>query len=288
MVSHGRADLFFGLILPHGMLELTAVFVAAGTGLRLFWAWVEPGPRTRSQALAEEGRAAFAIAVGLVGVLAVSGFIEGFVTPSGLPTGGQDRHRRAGRGGVLDLRVRPRPPGGPGGRHGRRHWPRRPGTCSRSPADTAGSQPRSRPGRSSTEDNDLHRPCTNAATKSTSWAWSSDLILLPLFTDRTRGRSTMLRFCDESLAVAGRLPGNKVGWRQHVRQRLIAVAGMTAIAGLALAGCGGSSGGSASRRSGRRRQERRDRAVGGRPRRDGRAGRGRQEGRHPQHHRGAA
>lgn len=86
MVSHGRADLFFGLILPHGMLELTAVFVAAGTGLRLFWAWVEPGPRTRSQALAEEGRAAFAIAVGLVGVLAVSGFIEAFVTPSGLPT----------------------------------------------------------------------------------------------------------------------------------------------------------------------------------------------------------
>jgi uncharacterized membrane protein SpoIIM required for sporulation len=85
MVSHGRADLFFGLILPHGMLELTAVFVAAGTGLRLFWAWVEPGPRTRSAALAEEGRAAFAVVIGLVGVLAVSGFIEGFVTPSGLP-----------------------------------------------------------------------------------------------------------------------------------------------------------------------------------------------------------
>jgi uncharacterized membrane protein SpoIIM required for sporulation len=87
MVSHGRADLFFGLILPHGVLELTAVFVAAGTGLRLFWAWVAPGARTRSQALAEEGRAAFAIALGLVGVLAVSGFIEGFITPSGLPTG---------------------------------------------------------------------------------------------------------------------------------------------------------------------------------------------------------
>jgi uncharacterized membrane protein SpoIIM required for sporulation len=85
MVSHGRADLFFGLILPHGMLELTAVFVAAGTGLRLFWAWVEPGARTCSAALAEEGRAAFAVVVGLVGVLAVSGFIEGFITPSGLP-----------------------------------------------------------------------------------------------------------------------------------------------------------------------------------------------------------
>ena len=48
MVGHGRGALFFGLILPHGLLELTAVFVAAGAGLRLFWSWVEPGPRTRA------------------------------------------------------------------------------------------------------------------------------------------------------------------------------------------------------------------------------------------------
>ena len=43
MTRHGRADLFWGLILPHGLLELTAVFVAGGVGLRLFWSWVEPG-----------------------------------------------------------------------------------------------------------------------------------------------------------------------------------------------------------------------------------------------------
>jgi uncharacterized membrane protein SpoIIM required for sporulation len=86
MMSHGRTSLFFGLILPHGLLELTAVFVAAAIGLRLFWSWVEPGPRTRLQALAAEGRTAVAIAVGLVFVLLVSGTIEGFVTPSGLPT----------------------------------------------------------------------------------------------------------------------------------------------------------------------------------------------------------
>ena len=86
MAVGGRLDLFFGLILPHGLLELTAVFVAAGAGLRLFWAWVEPGPRTRTQALGDEGRAAVAVALGLVLVLAVSGAVEGFVTPSGLPT----------------------------------------------------------------------------------------------------------------------------------------------------------------------------------------------------------
>jgi uncharacterized membrane protein SpoIIM required for sporulation len=86
MAAHDRLDLFFGLITPHGLLELTAVFVAAGAGLRLFWAWVDPGPRPRSQALGEEGRSMVTVAMGLVVVLFVSGIVEAFVTPSGLPT----------------------------------------------------------------------------------------------------------------------------------------------------------------------------------------------------------
>lgn len=86
MSSAGRLDTFLGLILPHGLLELTAVFVAAGTGLRLGWTVIDPGPRSRRTALAEEGRAALGMAMGLALVLFVSGAIEGFVTPSGLPT----------------------------------------------------------------------------------------------------------------------------------------------------------------------------------------------------------
>ncbi|GAA2455345.1 stage II sporulation protein M [Streptomyces macrosporus] len=86
MASAGRLDTFLGLILPHGLLELTAVFVAAGTGLRLGWTVVDPGPRSRRAALAEEGRAAIGMALGLAAVLFVSGVVEGFVTPSGLPT----------------------------------------------------------------------------------------------------------------------------------------------------------------------------------------------------------
>ncbi|MFH8762930.1 stage II sporulation protein M [Streptomyces althioticus] len=86
MSSAGRLDTFLGLVLPHGLLELTAVFVAAGTGLRLGWTVIDPGPRTRRTALAEEGRAALAMAIGLALVLFVSGAVEGFVTPSGLPT----------------------------------------------------------------------------------------------------------------------------------------------------------------------------------------------------------
>ncbi len=86
MAAGGKLDLFFGLILPHGLLELTCVFVAAGAGLRLGWSWIDPGGRTRSRALAEEGLAAGALAIGLACTLAISGVVEAFVTPSGLPT----------------------------------------------------------------------------------------------------------------------------------------------------------------------------------------------------------
>ena len=86
MIGNDRGDVFFGLILPHGLLELTAVFVAAGVGLRVFWAFVSPGPIPRGRAVATEGRTAGGVALGLVFVLFVSGLVEGFVTPSGLPT----------------------------------------------------------------------------------------------------------------------------------------------------------------------------------------------------------
>jgi uncharacterized membrane protein SpoIIM required for sporulation len=87
MIAYGRADVFFGLIMPHGLLELTAVFVAGGVGLRVGWSWISPGRgRTRAQALAETVREAVMVALGLVVVLLVSGVIEAFVTPSSLPT----------------------------------------------------------------------------------------------------------------------------------------------------------------------------------------------------------
>ena len=44
MVAYGKSGEFFGLILPHGMLELTAVFIAAGVGLRIGWALIAPPP----------------------------------------------------------------------------------------------------------------------------------------------------------------------------------------------------------------------------------------------------
>ncbi|SFC11259.1 stage II sporulation protein M [Streptomyces aidingensis] len=86
MAAADRLDVFLGLILPHGLLELTAVFIAAGVGLRLGWTVIDPGRLTRGAALAREGRAALGMVIGLTLILLISGLIEGLVTPSSLPT----------------------------------------------------------------------------------------------------------------------------------------------------------------------------------------------------------
>ncbi|WNM41014.1 stage II sporulation protein M [Micromonospora halotolerans] len=86
MVSYGRADVFFGMITPHGLLELTGIYVAAGVGLRTAWAWIAPPAQlTRGRAVAEAGRSAIVVAAGLVGLFAVSALLEAFVTPAPLP-----------------------------------------------------------------------------------------------------------------------------------------------------------------------------------------------------------
>lgn len=82
----GEMPRFWGLILPHGLLELTAVFIAGGAGLRLGWTLIDPGDRPRSVALAAEGRRSVVIVVGLIGAFVIAGIVEGFVTGSPLPT----------------------------------------------------------------------------------------------------------------------------------------------------------------------------------------------------------
>ena len=85
MFAYDSGDVFFSYILPHGLMELTSIFIAGAAGLHIFWAWVSPGPRSRLEALAQEGRSLITVAAGLVLVLFISGLVEAFVTPSPLP-----------------------------------------------------------------------------------------------------------------------------------------------------------------------------------------------------------
>ena len=81
----GKAAPFWALILPHGLLELTAIFIACGAGLRIGWAIVEPGDRRRGRALAETAREAVIVVAGVIPAFIVAGFVEGYVSGSPLP-----------------------------------------------------------------------------------------------------------------------------------------------------------------------------------------------------------
>lgn len=86
MFEAGKGDIMLGLLTPHGLIELTAVFLAGAVGMQLGWSVISPGDRPRAQVLAERGRAVVSVAIGLVVVLLVAGLIEALVTPSPLPT----------------------------------------------------------------------------------------------------------------------------------------------------------------------------------------------------------
>lgn len=76
---------FFRFILPHGLPELTAVFISIAAGLRVFWALLVPGAAMRYQAVGVAARSSMTVAAGCAILLAGSGVLEGFVTPSQLP-----------------------------------------------------------------------------------------------------------------------------------------------------------------------------------------------------------
>jgi uncharacterized membrane protein SpoIIM required for sporulation len=76
----GHAPAFWSLVLPHGFLELIAICIAGGSGLRMGWALVDPGDRDRLSALVQEARDAVLVVVGVIPAFGIAAAIEGFVT----------------------------------------------------------------------------------------------------------------------------------------------------------------------------------------------------------------
>lgn len=68
-------------ILPHGVLELTAICFGAGGGLLIAAGILLPGTRTRREALVENGKRAIALVTGASVLLVVAGSIEGLISP---------------------------------------------------------------------------------------------------------------------------------------------------------------------------------------------------------------
>ncbi len=77
----------WSFVAPHGILELPAIFIAGGAGLRVAQALLFPGPLSRRDSLAIGGSAAVRLLVGVIPMLIVAGTIEGFFSPSSVSPG---------------------------------------------------------------------------------------------------------------------------------------------------------------------------------------------------------
>jgi uncharacterized membrane protein SpoIIM required for sporulation len=78
---------FWAFVLPHGVIELSVIFMAGGAGMLLGDTILRPGTRRRQDAIPDAARRAAVIVLGCVPLLIICGTIEGFFSPSGAPDG---------------------------------------------------------------------------------------------------------------------------------------------------------------------------------------------------------
>ena len=69
-------------VIGHGVIELSAIFIAGGSGLMLGWAIIHPGLLKRGDALMLAARKAVRLIIGCVPILIIAGLIEGFISPN--------------------------------------------------------------------------------------------------------------------------------------------------------------------------------------------------------------
>jgi uncharacterized membrane protein SpoIIM required for sporulation/uncharacterized RDD family membrane protein YckC len=81
------AHLILAFMAPHGVLELSAICIAAAGGLHLATAILLPGALTRRAALVVRGRRAIRLIAAATLLLLVAGAIEGFISPRVWPLG---------------------------------------------------------------------------------------------------------------------------------------------------------------------------------------------------------
>jgi uncharacterized membrane protein SpoIIM required for sporulation len=78
-MTHGLGVEFGGWVSVHGVTELSAITLAGAAGFRIGWTLAFPGMRDRVEALADAGRDAATVMVGVLIMLGVAGILEGVV-----------------------------------------------------------------------------------------------------------------------------------------------------------------------------------------------------------------
>lgn len=79
---HGKSYDFWAYIVPHGMIELTAIFIAGGAGLLMGYKLFVPGQYSRGFQLKQQARRSVQLLLGTIPLFVLAGIIEGFITPA--------------------------------------------------------------------------------------------------------------------------------------------------------------------------------------------------------------
>ncbi|MBZ5751566.1 stage II sporulation protein M [Metabacillus rhizolycopersici] len=82
--QHDMAYEFWAYIVPHGMIELTAIFIAGGAGLLMGYKLFVPGPYSRGFQLKQQAKRSVQLFLGTVPLFVIAGIIEGFITPASI------------------------------------------------------------------------------------------------------------------------------------------------------------------------------------------------------------
>lgn len=75
---------FWAYIVPHGVIELTAIFIAGGAGLLMGYKLFVPGKYSRAYQLKQQAKRSVQLLLGTIPLFIIAGIIEGFITPSTL------------------------------------------------------------------------------------------------------------------------------------------------------------------------------------------------------------
>jgi uncharacterized membrane protein SpoIIM required for sporulation len=78
---YGKPLNFWSLILPHGIMELTAIFISGAAGIIIAKSLLLPGEHTRLHSLVNGSKKAVSLVPGIIFMLVIAGIIEGFFTP---------------------------------------------------------------------------------------------------------------------------------------------------------------------------------------------------------------
>jgi len=78
----GMSLSLWSFVAPHGVLELPAIFIGGGAGLRIAQGMLFPGMLPRRESIARAGGEAVRLLLGVIPILILAGSIEGFVSPS--------------------------------------------------------------------------------------------------------------------------------------------------------------------------------------------------------------